>query len=83
MPLQYRSRRNHREPLHQPSIETVDRELLKYEVENIRWAGITDEHKKAITFLSLREKDLIWRKESHNMAVASHACLRVSKKALF
>ena len=37
-------------------IEIVDKELLKYEVENIKWGYMIDEHEKAITFLSLGEK---------------------------
>ena len=57
-------------------IEIVDKELLKYEVENIRW-GYTcmiDEHGKARAFLSLREKGLFCRKVPYNMAVVLHAC---------
>ena len=54
-------------------IEIVDKELLKYEVEKIRRRCTIDW--KAITFLSLGEKGLFWRKGPHNMAVALHACL--------
>ena len=42
-------------------IEILDKELLKYKVENIRWGHtcvMIDEHEKAIIFLSLREKGL-------------------------
>ena len=41
-------------------IEIVDKELLKYKVENIRWGHtcMIDEHRKVVTFLSLREKGL-------------------------
>ena len=40
--------------------EMVDKELLKYKVENIRWGHtcMIDEHGKAITFLNLKEKGL-------------------------
>ena len=42
-------------------IEIVDKELLKYKVENIRWGHtcMIDEHGKAIIFLSLRKKGLL------------------------
>ena len=33
-----------------------------------------DEHGKAITFLSLKEKGLLWRKVPNNMTVVLHAC---------
>ena len=33
-----------------------------------------DEHGKAITFLSLKEKGLFWRKVPNNMTVVLHAC---------
>ena len=33
-----------------------------------------DEHGKAITFLSLKEKGLFWRKVPNNMTVMLHAC---------
>ena len=33
-----------------------------------------DEHGKAITFLSLKEKGLFWRKVPNNMTVMFHAC---------
>ena len=35
---------------------------------------MTDEHGKAITFLSLKENDLFWRKVPNNMTVVLHAC---------
>ena len=34
-------------------IEILDKERLKYEVENSRWGIMIDENGKAITFLSL------------------------------
>ena len=37
-------------------IEIVDKDLVKYEVGNISYVYMTDEHRKAITFLGLREK---------------------------
>ena len=33
-----------------------------------------DEHGKAITFLSLKEKGLFWKKMPNNMTVVLHAC---------
>ena len=65
-------------------IEIVDKELLKYKVENIRWGHtcMIDEHRKAITFLSFREKGLFWRKVPNNMTVVLHACfVKVTSKA--
>ena len=35
---------------------------------------MTGDHGTTITFLSLGEKGLVWRKEHHNVAVALHAC---------
>ena len=48
-------------------IEIMDKELLKYEVENIRWWYVNDEHGKQKHFSVLE-------KRPHNMAVALHAC---------
>ena len=43
-------------------IEIGDKDLLKYKVENIRWGHtcMIDEHGKAVTFLSFREKGLFY-----------------------
>ena len=47
----------------------MDNKFWKYEVENIKWGYVIDEHGKAITFLSLEENGRL-----HNMAVALHGC---------
>ena len=40
----------------------VDREVLKYKVENVGWGHMIDEHGKAIKFLGLGEKyPIIWQ----------------------
>ena len=50
-------------------IEIVGKELSKYEVENVRWGYMTDEHGNAVIFLSLVEGE-----KAHTMEVTLHAC---------
>ena len=46
----------------------MEKELLKYDVESIRWGYITEEHGKVITFLTLGEKGPIIRQSRFTLS---------------